>query len=59
MQKPSGSVIFKAARVFWVGLRNGCNLDAAKPERLPDSRVPWDDVFIEELKRALVACSVL
>ncbi|KAF7183627.1 hypothetical protein CNMCM7691_003906 [Aspergillus felis] len=62
VQNPSGSVLIKAMRVFWVGLKGGCNLDAAKPSALaqthPATTVPWDDAFVEELKRALVACSV-
>ncbi|GFF81081.1 oligopeptide transporter [Aspergillus lentulus] len=63
VQNPSGSVLIKAMRVFWVGFKRGCNLDAAKPSVLaqthPASTVPWDDAFVDELKRALVACSVL
>jgi POT family proton-dependent oligopeptide transporter len=63
VQNPSGSVLIKAMRVFWVGLKRGCNLDASKPSVLaqthPGTTVPWDDAFVEELKRALVACSVL
>ncbi|KAF4251453.1 hypothetical protein CNMCM8980_006726 [Aspergillus fumigatiaffinis] len=62
VQNPSGSVLIKAMRVFWVGLKRGCNLDAAKPSVLaqthPGTTVSWDDAFVEELKRALVACSV-
>ncbi|PKX88319.1 oligopeptide transporter [Aspergillus novofumigatus IBT 16806] len=62
VQNPSGSVLIQAMRVFWVGLKRGCNLDAAKPSVLarthPATTVSWDDAFVEELKRALVACSV-
>ncbi|EEA25024.1 POT peptide transporter, putative [Talaromyces marneffei ATCC 18224] len=62
VQKPSGSILIKAMRVFWVGLKRGRNLDAAKSSVLaqtqPETTVPWDDAFVEELKRALVACSV-
>ncbi|GES59675.1 POT peptide transporter [Aspergillus terreus] len=62
VQKPTGSIVIKAMRVFWVGLKRGRNLDAAKPSMLaqahPETTVPWDDAFVEELKRALVACSV-
>ncbi|GFF28578.1 oligopeptide transporter, partial [Aspergillus udagawae] len=62
VQNPSGSVLIKAMRDFWVGLKRGCNLDAAKPsvwaQTHPATTVPWDDAFVDELKRALVACSV-
>ncbi|CRG92415.1 Peptide transporter PTR2 [Talaromyces islandicus] len=62
VQKPSGSILVKAMRVLWLGLKGGRNLDAAKPSLLAQTRsgstIPWDDEFVQELKRALVACTV-
>ncbi|KAJ5761741.1 uncharacterized protein N7511_005123 [Penicillium nucicola] len=62
VQKPKGSVLVKAMRVLWLGFKRGRNLNAAKPSAMaqthPEITVPWDDAFVDELKRALIACSV-
>ncbi|PLB41616.1 putative POT peptide transporter [Aspergillus candidus] len=60
VRPPQGSAITTAIRVLWISLRNGGKLDAARPYALEKSGspVPWDDVFVDELKRALVACRV-
>ncbi|PLN75343.1 POT peptide transporter [Aspergillus taichungensis] len=60
VRPPQGSAITTAIRVLWISLRNGGKLDAARPYALKESEtpVPWDDVFVDELKRALVACRV-
>ncbi|GJJ73862.1 proton-dependent oligopeptide transporter, POT family [Entomortierella parvispora] len=62
---PRGSVLLEAFRVFGIAMKNGNNLDAAKPSeiqaRMPESDlafVTWDDVFIDELRLTLKACSV-
>ncbi|KAH7125877.1 POT family-domain-containing protein [Dactylonectria macrodidyma] len=58
---PQGSVITDAFKALWMMI---CarNMDAAKPSwREANGRtrvVPWNDHFIEELKRALRACKV-
>ncbi|KJY00235.1 MFS peptide transporter Ptr2 like protein [Zymoseptoria brevis] len=62
MHPPEGSVIPRALRVCWIGLKNR-SLNAAKDQYLrttPGSQVstPWDDVFVEEVRRALSACKV-
>jgi POT family proton-dependent oligopeptide transporter len=62
LRPPKGSVIPQALRVCWIGLKSG-DLDAAKPEYLPISpgvhrSIPWDGLFVEEVRRALVACKV-
>ena len=63
MRPPKGSVIPNALKVCWIGLTKK-NLDAAKPEYLEESTgrqggsVPWDGLFVEEVRRALVACKV-
>jgi POT family proton-dependent oligopeptide transporter len=63
--EPRGSVLLEAFRVFGIALRNGRNLDAARPSsiqsREPSSdlkHVTWDDLFIDELRLALKACAV-
>ncbi|KAF9580319.1 peptide transporter ptr2, partial [Lunasporangiospora selenospora] len=62
---PRGSVILEAFRVFGIALKNGRNLDAARPSvirtRDPNanmSAITWSDIFIDELRLTLKACSV-
>lgn len=57
LRKPQGSIILDSFKAMSIAVRNGWKLDAAKPSRSPN--VKWDEQFIEELKRALVACKVL
>ncbi|KAK5816327.1 POT family-domain-containing protein [Linnemannia elongata] len=64
--EPRGSVLIESFRVFSIALRNGRNLDAAKPSviqtRDPSEEatrgITWDDIFIDELRLTLKACSV-
>lgn len=60
VQQPHGSAVTKAIRVLWISLKNG-NMDAARPFAMEATGAPvcWDDTFVDELKRALVACRVL
>lgn len=59
---PKGSIITSAFRALWIGLMNKGNMDAARPSYQEDHgrkyKTPWNDLFIDELKRALVACKV-
>jgi proton-dependent oligopeptide transporter, POT family len=57
LRKPQGSVTLDAIKAYSIAIKNGWNLDAAKPSQ---ARVPvkWDDQFIDELKRTLIACKV-
>ncbi|KAI9722822.1 MAG: peptide transporter ptr2 [Chrysothrix sp. TS-e1954] len=60
---PVGSVIPKAFTAMFMGARNGFKMDAAKPSQIKQrggdtSKVLWTDQFVDELKRALVACRV-
>jgi proton-dependent oligopeptide transporter, POT family len=59
---PRGSVIFHAFKAMWIGLTHKFNMDAAKPSYKAEfggsHKTPWDDQFILEIKRALVACRV-
>ena len=54
---PKGSVVAHCFKAMWIGIKNG-GLDAAKPSHAKSRHVPWDDLFVDELKRALVACQV-
>lgn len=57
LRKPQRSIILDSFKAILIAARNQWNLDAAKQSHMPDVR--WDDQFIDELKRALVACKVL
>lgn len=58
---PKGSVVTDAFRAIWIMIVN-MNRDAAKPSWQKENggkhATPWNDHFIDELKRALVACQV-
>jgi proton-dependent oligopeptide transporter, POT family len=56
LRKPQGSVTLDAFKALNIARKKGWKLDAAKPANTPG--VPWDDQFVNELKRALVACKV-
>jgi proton-dependent oligopeptide transporter, POT family len=60
---PRGSVVLYAFKVMWIGLRNKFNLEAAKPSYQQTQgnnkyKTHWNDVFVEEIRRALVACRI-
>ncbi|KAI7864562.1 POT family-domain-containing protein [Spinellus fusiger] len=61
---PRGSVFIEAGRIFRFSWKVKGGLEACKPSALaisnPDllSHATWDDVFVDELKRALNACVV-
>jgi len=59
---PRGSVIFHAFKAMWIGVTHKFNMDAAKPSCRDEFggsyATPWDDQFILEIKRALIACRV-
>jgi POT family proton-dependent oligopeptide transporter len=61
VRPPQGSIITDAFKACWMMLK-ARNMNAAKPSVLAASgngrAVPWNDHFIEELKRALVAMRV-
>ncbi|KAL2823484.1 POT family-domain-containing protein [Aspergillus cavernicola] len=62
VRPPQGSVITDAFKALWIMVINR-NMDAPKPTWQAANggnrpNVPWDDHFIDELKRALVACRV-
>ncbi|KAJ5389049.1 uncharacterized protein N7496_000117 [Penicillium cataractarum] len=62
VRPPQGSIITDAFKALWMMVKNR-NMDAPKPSwqlehRGVEATLPWDDHFIDELKRALVACRV-
>jgi POT family proton-dependent oligopeptide transporter len=58
IRPPKGSVIVHAFKALWIAVRSKNGLNAAKPTFRGTRQFPWDDTFIEELRRALVACKV-
>lgn len=64
LRPPQGSIIPKAFKIIWIAMRNKGNFDAAKPEFHEElvsgrkSNITWDSIFVEEVKRGLVACKV-
>ncbi|CAN3482028.1 peptide transporter Ptr2p [Diutina catenulata] len=54
----SDRIIEKTFKVSWIAIKNKFNLDAAKPSVNPAANFPWDDHFVEEMKRAVYACKV-
>ncbi|KAI0118721.1 POT peptide transporter [Nemania sp. FL0031] len=58
--RPQGSIVARAAHALWTGLRNGRDMDKAKPsyqlQHHGRTDLPWDDQFVDELKVALTAC---
>ncbi|KAF1988796.1 peptide transporter PTR2-A [Aulographum hederae CBS 113979] len=64
LKPPQGTVITDCFQVLWIAVRNGFNLEAAKPtwQRRHGNKyaaqATWNDHFVDELKRALVACKV-
>ncbi|KAL2268417.1 hypothetical protein VTJ83DRAFT_3263 [Remersonia thermophila] len=59
---PQQNVLPKAFRVLVLSARNGFKLDRARPGyqlATHNHAVPWDDAFVDELKRGLAACRVI
>ncbi|KAF2001222.1 di/tri peptide transporter 2 [Amniculicola lignicola CBS 123094] len=62
VRPPQGSVVTDAFRVIFMMIK-GRNMDAAKPTYQAGlgkevSNFRWNDHFVEEVKRALIACQV-
>ncbi|KAI5803375.1 POT family-domain-containing protein [Peziza echinospora] len=61
---PNGSVILQAFQAWWIALRSGGNLEAARPSYQnalpggPKHKTNWPENYIDELRRSLVACKV-
>jgi len=62
IKAPQGGVIGHCFRALYIAVRNGFDLEAARPSSrslaVRKHRTSWDDKFIDELKTALVACRV-
>lgn len=61
VRPPQGSIITDAFRVIWMMIKNR-KMDAAKPSYQAglgrEINLRWDDHFVDEVKRALIACQV-
>lgn len=61
-RRPRGSVILNAVRVLWIAIRQGFSLEAAKPSYCDlhacKYETQWSDLFVDEIRRALVACRI-
>ncbi|KAG8530884.1 uncharacterized protein KY384_004241 [Bacidia gigantensis] len=59
---PQGSILPHAFKAMWIGLINGRNMDTARPSYQAANgqkyKTPWNETFVDELRRALVACRV-
>jgi POT family proton-dependent oligopeptide transporter len=59
---PRGSVVLYEFKVLWIGFRNRGNLDAAKPSFSANVghryKIHWNDLFVDEIRRALIACRI-
>ncbi|KAK6996799.1 POT family-domain-containing protein [Favolaschia claudopus] len=56
-----GTILPQAMKAFWFGARGGFKMDAAMPAAQLSKHqrvVPWENTFIHELKRGLLACRV-
>ena len=59
IQRPIGDkVIAKSFKVCWILTKNKFDFNAAKPSVHPEKNYPWNDKFVDEIKRALAACKV-
>jgi POT family proton-dependent oligopeptide transporter len=57
---PAGSIILNALRILGIAIRNGQDLDAARPSRQRASSppLPWTDSLVDEVRAALSACKL-
>lgn len=59
---PQGNVLPQTARVLSKACRSGFKLEAARPHNEAGEETPnvsWDNHFVDEIKRGLIACQVL
>lgn len=61
-RRPRGSVVLNAIRVLVIAVRQGFSLEAAKPSYCEAQGwkyvTPWSDLFVDEIRRALIACRI-
>ena len=59
IQPPTGSIILNAFQVCWIALTHNWTLNAAKSScSTSQSQVTWNDTFVDELRRLLMACRI-
>lgn len=62
VKPPNGSIIVHCFKAVRIALINGRKLRVARPSYQATHghryQTPWDDSFIDELERALIACKV-
>lgn len=59
IKKPvSDKIIGKCFRVVFIACKNKFNFDVARPSVTPEAGYPWNDLFVDEVKRSLYACKV-
>ncbi|KAJ5106953.1 POT family-domain-containing protein [Penicillium angulare] len=58
---PTSNIMPQVASALRLGIAGGFKMDSAKPEaQIQRGRqVPWEDSFIEDIKRSLLTCRVL
>lgn len=57
VRPPGGNILPKTFRVFTCAMKNRFSMDAARPHNRP-APVDWDDNFVTNLQRSLVACRI-
>jgi chromosome transmission fidelity protein 1 len=62
IKPPQGGVIGNCFRALYIAVRNGFDLETARPsfqeQDMGKHRITWDETFVDELKTALGACKV-
>lgn len=62
IKPPQGGVIGDCFRALYIAMRNGLDLEQAKPTSgkrgIGKQLISWEDGFVDELRTALVACKV-
>ncbi|KAK5120443.1 hypothetical protein LTR85_006382 [Meristemomyces frigidus] len=54
---PCGNILPKSFRVMACAVKHGFDLEAARPQHHV-AAVPWDDGFVTDLQRGLIACRI-
>lgn len=51
-------IIAKCFRILFIAVKNKFSFEAAKPSVTPEAEYPWTDHFVEEVRRAFLACKL-
>ncbi|CCD25319.1 Ptr2p NDAI_0E05020 [Naumovozyma dairenensis CBS 421] len=57
-EKMGDNVVQKSFKVCWIVAKNKLDYNAAKPSYHPERNYPWNDRFVDEMKRTIAACKV-